>query len=611
MRPECDLVMKGGIASGLVYPSAIRRLAQTYRFRSIGGSSAGAIGAAAAAAAEFRRQETGSEEGFARLGSLPKMLCGDALTGLFEPRPDSGTAFAWRIVREAIADDTRMARILGALGQLLIGGWKGTLAGLFVTAIAVLNANIVGAIAAGILGVSITVGLALLACLVRMREALGDNWMGITRGLGCEGDAGSDCLTRFLHREINAIAGFGDDETLTLGHLARHDIEFKAMTTALSHGRPYRLPFSDGERFYYLPDDMRTLFPGSVVDHMVAASKRILVQSPRTRVPVAPSGLLPLPDSDDLPVLLLVRMSLSFPVLLSTVPLWAVDFRENGSADAASGPSRRSTRATGLVAERCWFSDGGICLNFPIHLFDAPIPARPTFGINLRYPVDGSATGKPMAGDNTEGSTAVWYRSVTTTDKGLPTGDWVLRSMFHTLRQWTDQSRSGLPGYRDRIYHVDMADGEGGLNIAMPPEVVARLEAKGATAADALIGHFTRDMPNKNGTGWDNHRWLRYRTTMAQLEEYLAHFANGMEETGPFIRSQHDLPAREQISYRFDSDQQLTGARWSLRELQGLIADWRQRCSTLGRICHGYEDEVIFRDGAPRPRPELRSAPRI
>ncbi len=52
---ECDIIMKGGITSGIVYPSAIATLATHYRLRSIGGTSAGAIAAAAAAAAEYGR----------------------------------------------------------------------------------------------------------------------------------------------------------------------------------------------------------------------------------------------------------------------------------------------------------------------------------------------------------------------------------------------------------------------------------------------------------------------------------------------------------------------------------------------------------------------------
>ena len=67
---ECDLIMKGGISSGIVSPRAACTLAVTYRFRSVGGASAGAIAAAAAAAAEHGR-ETG---GFVRLAALPDLL---------------------------------------------------------------------------------------------------------------------------------------------------------------------------------------------------------------------------------------------------------------------------------------------------------------------------------------------------------------------------------------------------------------------------------------------------------------------------------------------------------------------------------------------------------
>jgi predicted acylesterase/phospholipase RssA len=65
-RRECDLVMKGGITSGIVYPRAVLALKeQGYYFRCIGGTSAGAIAAAATAAAEFGR-EAGGFEGLAQ-----------------------------------------------------------------------------------------------------------------------------------------------------------------------------------------------------------------------------------------------------------------------------------------------------------------------------------------------------------------------------------------------------------------------------------------------------------------------------------------------------------------------------------------------------------------
>src|SRR3954453_16153208 len=77
---EADMVMKGGITSGVVYPLAVCRLAQSYKFRNLGGSSAGGIAAAFAAAAESNR----AAGGFQHLAKLPELL-GNSLAKLFQP----------------------------------------------------------------------------------------------------------------------------------------------------------------------------------------------------------------------------------------------------------------------------------------------------------------------------------------------------------------------------------------------------------------------------------------------------------------------------------------------------------------------------------------------
>lgn len=53
-----DLTMQGGTTSGVVYPLAICELASSFRFRNVGGASAGAIAAALTAAAELGRSES-------------------------------------------------------------------------------------------------------------------------------------------------------------------------------------------------------------------------------------------------------------------------------------------------------------------------------------------------------------------------------------------------------------------------------------------------------------------------------------------------------------------------------------------------------------------------
>lgn len=91
---ECDLVMKGGITSGIVYPLAVVEIARAFRLRSIGGTSAGAIAAAAAAAAELGRQRGSNPNGFKELENLPAYLVataaggrGTKLMALFKPSP--------------------------------------------------------------------------------------------------------------------------------------------------------------------------------------------------------------------------------------------------------------------------------------------------------------------------------------------------------------------------------------------------------------------------------------------------------------------------------------------------------------------------------------------
>src|SRR5262249_26003257 len=135
------------------------------------------------------------------------------------------------------------------------------------------------------------------------------------------------------------------------------------MTTNLTHGRPYRLPFEENI-FYFNPDEFGQLFPPEVVKWMVEHPRQ-------TDGADRYASIRPLPAAADLPVVFAARLSLSFPILLSAVPLYAVDFSRN-VPEAERRP------------ERCWFSDGGICSNFPVHFFDSMLPQWPTFAINLR-----------------------------------------------------------------------------------------------------------------------------------------------------------------------------------------------------------------------------------
>jgi hypothetical protein len=85
---NCDLVMKGGITSGVVYPLAIYELSRSYRFQNIGGTSAGAVAAVVAASAEYGR-EVG---GFEKIKALPDSLS-KTLLEKFQPVPELASLF--------------------------------------------------------------------------------------------------------------------------------------------------------------------------------------------------------------------------------------------------------------------------------------------------------------------------------------------------------------------------------------------------------------------------------------------------------------------------------------------------------------------------------------
>ena len=75
---ECDIIMKGGATSGIVYPKAVLALAKDYRFRSIGGASAGAVAAAITAAAEYGR----AAGGFEKIAAIPDYISGNLASAL-------------------------------------------------------------------------------------------------------------------------------------------------------------------------------------------------------------------------------------------------------------------------------------------------------------------------------------------------------------------------------------------------------------------------------------------------------------------------------------------------------------------------------------------------
>ena len=157
-------------------------------------------------------------------------------------------------------------------------------------------------------------------------------------------------------------------------------VDLHIMTTNVTQGRPQELPFI--KDFFFAEEDMRKLFPDTVVDWLKKTGggrKDIEYRdAARRHDPV----LIPMPAPGDLPVVVAARMSFGFPLVLSAVPLWSVDRTSKNNGGLPGRPAELDTG--GAEFERNWFSDGGDCANMPVHMFDNPIPRWPSFGLNLR-----------------------------------------------------------------------------------------------------------------------------------------------------------------------------------------------------------------------------------
>jgi predicted acylesterase/phospholipase RssA len=595
----CDIVMKGGITSGVVYPPAVVKLAKTFFFRNIGGTSAGAIAAAVTAAAEFGRQHNGA--GFSRLETLPKDLGdpvsagGDSLLlSLFRPQKQTNALF--RILVSALGNKRfkPVRIILAAIGNFIAWALLGAIPGFAFSYLAICCAkgfffgvSLIFGVILIILGVFISVAIGVYR---KVTNTIPENHYGLCRGF-MEGPNNVPVLTPWLSRLINETAGMDPDgKPLTFGNLWGLDeknkerrINLQMMTTNLTTGRPHRLPFTQ-RTFYFDPSEWSKFFPANVIDWLLSKS-----EDPEA-LEFAP--LRQLPAAEDFPVIVATRMSLSFPILLSAVPLYARDF----------GRTREEDRRP----QKCWFSDGGICSNFPVHFFDSPLPRWPTFAINLR-PFHPDHPNDPvfMPDKNIGGIT----ESFTNFDqgKGRDRLFGFFGALVNTLQNWTDNMQTRLPGYRDRIAHVSLHDEtEGGLNLNMPPELIIELGQRGEQAARLLMEHFTLPA-NEIELSWDNHRWVRYRSMMGLLEEMVKEMEFAIKNPAPGDRSYEDLILREfdeaPNSYDWKNGSQRTFAHKATEELLALIAKWQS--------LRTGDSSATFTTGTPRPQPELRVKPQV
>jgi predicted acylesterase/phospholipase RssA len=542
---ECDLILKGGVTSGVLYPPAVLRLAGAFRFRSIGGASAGAIGAALAAAAEFGRQAFPDHErppgaGLEGLAELCEELSRPGFTmarlkpldgfrslvqALFlfnrlstsRTAKKSGFVHALRTLLAATVALLAVAPLASLLGGVLFGllgtplarEAERTVPALFVPVVLLSSA----------IGVIVAAGAAMLLRLGGLAPSGAAGYGMCTGSAGARADFRNPVeleLTDWLHYWINRLAGKKPGAApLTFSELERHGIKLRLMSTNLSLSQAFVLPLERGSRsFFFRSEDMKRIFPPAVHAALDAFGRR----NPTDKL-IFPEGVefLRFPFGDELPIVVGARLSLSFPVLLTSV-------RVHSFAPRSYDKARRNEPVDPETdLEDHWFSDGGITSNFPIHLFDTWFPTRPTFGITL---YDSPVSRVLAQRESNQTREAVVLPRPRDFDLARPprtaisgTGDF-LRAVFNAAQSHRDVAQSGLPSYRERIVQVFLDSSEGGLNLAMDRKTILGIQHKGTLAADELLARF-RSGSALSGH-YREHVWVRTLTLLSQLEKHFA-----------------------------------------------------------------------------------------
>jgi hypothetical protein len=620
---ECDLVMKGGITSGIVYPPAVLELAPRYRFRDIGGASAGAIAAALVAAAEYGREDGG----FDRLREVNHHLAEPKhLLELFQPTRAARPAFAALMAlmkgstepppaagaRETPLSEAvwtwlqRAWAVLTTYGDhdRIATGGPALVPGVIVFLLvhlalrqlgaAVDVANVVGLAAGFLAWVASFAIIALVRLVFVLWGHVPENSFGMCTGLTDGGEGPG--LVDWLSGELDRVAGRASgDAPLTISDLASRGIRLQTVTTNLSVAQPQLLPFD--REFIFSRTEMSTVFPRRIVDHLWSKGRS---------VDGAGFGDYRfLPPAGDLPVILCARLSLSFPVLISAVPLWTLP---------GAGPQGVAGGAKPADLQRHWFSDGGISSNFPIHFFDHWLPTRPTFGIDLTempdQAFDAAASDGLGRGPDGAGPRRLKERYFMAPDPSeqpgpIPRDDVVLLrpqdpmypewseirglfeflfSIWETTHSYHDNMLMQLPGFRDRVVRVRFATGEGGLNLSMSRTAVNSIRDKGTRAGRRLLDEFA----------FDDHRWVRLRVLMAELERRMAELATAYRAANyqGLIARSNGKPFSLPHEWRVEAERRM-------KFLVDLVEEWRRA------------DAEFFGRDEPKPKPLMRMNPRV
>lgn len=419
------------------------------------------------------------------------------------------------------------------------------------------------------------------------------------------------------------------------GHSRRRVVNLELITTEVVHGLPYRFPLRCADAEPSRPDDESDatatperlflrradlcargaeIFPPGVVDALCPPANEVTTTSFDIATGLPVDDLFVLPEPWDLPVLFATRLSLALPGLFQAVRVYRLvdggqPVRDDyGVRIQHDGTDLSYPTGDQNWVEELWFSDGGITSNFPIHLFDTPLPLWPTVGIDLAAHPPGAAHQDVCLPSPSQPSTS----------PANPQRGSLLHfasSVFDTALSWSDTGQTFMPAFRGRVAWVRQRADEGGSNLFMTSATIASLALRGALAGRRLAERYGSD------AHWQVHQWLRLRVALDSIAALHGRVARaGVTPPYSTLANQEAIEALKQAlqqaggdpspAYPGESDPPL---RWFDDELEpaffaataALLASYTASPDTTP------DNLVPVREGVPQPAPDLRQVPPV
>jgi hypothetical protein len=144
------------------------------------------------------------------------------------------------------------------------------------------------------------------------------------------------------------------------------------------------------------------------------------------------------------------------------------------------------------------------------------------------------------------------------------------------------------------------------MNLNMEEATVLALSERGEGAATRLVNRFAGDEPGvKAAKGWDEHRWLRFRTATAAFAETLASFKGGYEAVPPGTTP---YPAWVGVQ-RDGTEASADLPAYPVREARRNAVNKRTQALLATAEEWQHDPADAFTEAAPEPRPSMRLVP--